>query len=766
MSWIDWIITIVPTLCVLWLGWHVRRYIVGVSDFLVAGRVCHRYVITTSTMAYAMGLVTLAAYVEVHYKTGFAMGFWNSLLTPVSIMLALTGYCLYRFRETRAMSLGQFLEMRYNRSLRIFSCFLRSIAEMLSNMIMPAIAARFFIHYLGLPAKFTLFGFEIHTFMVIIVITLTMAIGLICMGGTLSIVVTDTLQGLIFFPAILIFIIFILTKFSWTGEIVQVMGDRVAGESFLNPYDVSHLRDFNFFALIVAFTAMMLHEASGVTGSHNSAVSAHERKMGTILGNWRGAFTSVFYVLIAVAIITILHHANYAQDAKIIRTGIAQNIANELIPDQAERDRFMQEIKAIPANKHRIGVDKPFSHKNSPDEIYFTTAQKNFGLDGEGSSKTQQFKTIFRQLMLPAAMRHMLPTGLVGLFCLLILLFIISTDDSRIFSASSTLVQDCVVPFYKNGELPMEKHVMLIRLISIGVGVFFLCGSWFMAQLDYIQLYGSLMYGIWLGGCGPMIVFGFYSRFGTAAGAWSSLLCGMFINMSGALLHRNWADRIYPFLEKMGWVDSVGDFLAAVSRPFNPYIVWQMNRLKCPINSYEIYFLAMITSLMVYCAVSWLTCKEPFNLDQMLHRGIYSIEGEKKIKEKWTFRNVFGKLIGITPEYTRGDKILAWSVFCYSFIYKFLISFVLVVILNLLGIWKTAWWGWYFLIVFLVIPGIAAFVTAIWFGIGGTVDLLRMFRDLKNRVANPLDNGMVEGHVAIAEKARLDQIDKDQQEKK
>ena len=128
MSWIDWIITIVPTLCVLWLGWHVRRYIVGVSDFLVAGRVCHRYVITTSTMAYAMGLVTLAAYVEVHYKTGFAMGFWNSLLTPVSIMLALTGYCLYRFRETRAMSLGQFLEMRYNRSLRIFSCFLRSIA--------------------------------------------------------------------------------------------------------------------------------------------------------------------------------------------------------------------------------------------------------------------------------------------------------------------------------------------------------------------------------------------------------------------------------------------------------------------------------------------------------------------------------------------------------------------------------------------------------------------------------------------------------------
>ena len=58
MSWIDWVITIVPVCFVLWLGWHVRKYIIGVSDYLVAGRVCHRYVISTSGMANALGLVT------------------------------------------------------------------------------------------------------------------------------------------------------------------------------------------------------------------------------------------------------------------------------------------------------------------------------------------------------------------------------------------------------------------------------------------------------------------------------------------------------------------------------------------------------------------------------------------------------------------------------------------------------------------------------------------------------------------------------------
>ena len=94
MSWIDWVITIVPVGFVLWLGWHVRKYIVGISDYLVAGRVCHRYVVSTAGLASSLGLVTLAAYVEVHYKTGFAMSFWHSLLTPLTVFLGLTGYCI------------------------------------------------------------------------------------------------------------------------------------------------------------------------------------------------------------------------------------------------------------------------------------------------------------------------------------------------------------------------------------------------------------------------------------------------------------------------------------------------------------------------------------------------------------------------------------------------------------------------------------------------------------------------------------------------
>ena len=61
----------------------------------------------------------------------------------------------------------------------------------------------------------------------------------------------------------------------------------------------------------------------------------------------------------------------------------------------------------------------------------------------------------------------------------------------------------------------------------------------------------------------------------------------------------------------------------------------------------------------------------------------------------------------------------------------------------------------------LAIPLVLAAVTTVWFGIGGVRDLFRLFRDLESRTAvNDLDNGVVEGHMPLADKAEMESVDR------
>ena len=233
----------------------------------------------------------------------------------------------------------------------------------------------------------------------------------------------------------------------------------------------------------------------------------------------------------------------------------------------------------------------------------------------------------------------------------------------------------------------------------------------------------------------------------------------MVLALGGIVVQRNWADIVYPFLASRGWAEPIGKWLEIVSAPFNPYVVWKMDPVKFPINSYEIYLVTMFITLAIYCGVSLATQKEPFNLDRMLHRGIYSDSGEEKKPVRMTFKTILGRMVGITSEYTRGDRVIAWGVFWYSFVFYFLICFVTVVIWNLVSPWPTEWWGIYFFIKTLLVPCAVAFVSTFWFGIGGAVDLVRLFRDLEHREADILDNGQVEGSVSLADRARFDKLE-------
>jgi Na+/proline symporter len=367
MSIADWLIVIIPTALVVAIGLWSRKYVRSVVDFLSAGRIAGRYVLTAGDAANALAIIGIIAYVEVQYKTGFALVFWNYATLPLTIIIGLYGFCTYRFRETKAMSLGQFLEMRYNRPFRIFASCLRSLSEMLANMIMPAVAARFFIYFLDLPHSFSVYGVEISTFSVIIIICLAVAILIICCGGTLALLITDAFQGMLLFPLMVVFVIFILVKFDWATQIVPTLGDRVPGESFLNSFDISNFRDFNVLMIILMVVNSIVHRASWIGAGYSTAAKTpHEQKMAGILGTWRGALNGLFYALIALAIITTLNHADFAGTGKEIRDELSSHIIQETVAKEHRAD-FMERISSIPEQHHIIGKDAPLSQKKNLD---------------------------------------------------------------------------------------------------------------------------------------------------------------------------------------------------------------------------------------------------------------------------------------------------------------------------------------------------------------------------------------------------------------
>ncbi|MFA7231818.1 MAG: hypothetical protein WC071_11160, partial [Victivallaceae bacterium] len=215
MHWIDWILVFIPLSIVLFIGFKTQKYVKGVSDFLSAGRVAGRYVVAVSNGEAAMGLISLVAMFEMYYHSGFAFSFWNGINAPIGIFLALSGYCIYRFRETRSMTLGQFFEIRYSKAFRIFAGTLQSISGVINYAIFPAVGGRFLVYYLDLPVVTNIFGLEFPTFALMMMAFLSVAVTIIMFGGQVTIMVTDCVQGILSYPMYLLVVIFILYKFSW-----------------------------------------------------------------------------------------------------------------------------------------------------------------------------------------------------------------------------------------------------------------------------------------------------------------------------------------------------------------------------------------------------------------------------------------------------------------------------------------------------------------------------------------------------------------------
>ena len=215
MQLLDWIIVVAFLVALALSAWSMRRHANTVSGFLSANRLAGRYLLTVSYNMAQVGVITLVWYFQVGYDVGFTQYWWGYMEGPSLILLAVTGWVIYRFRETRAMTLAQFFEMRYSRRFRIFSGIVAFISGILNYAIFPGVTARFFMAMLGMPDQFELLGATFPTFPAVMVALLSFAVFLVFAGGMLAVLVTDFFQGVFCFCTFVVVCYWVLLKFPW-----------------------------------------------------------------------------------------------------------------------------------------------------------------------------------------------------------------------------------------------------------------------------------------------------------------------------------------------------------------------------------------------------------------------------------------------------------------------------------------------------------------------------------------------------------------------
>lgn len=663
---IDWLIVAVPLVILVVIATVTRRHVKDVSDFMTGGRLAGRYLVAVSDGVAGMGLITVVAFFEFYYHSGFAVNHWQQIATPLMLVVTLTGFVIYRFRETRAMTLAQFFELRYSRRFRVFAGVVASVAGIVNFGLFPAVGARFFVYFCGLPSEVSVGSFQVPTIAPLMLLFLGIALVMVLFGGQITIMVTDCVQGIFSYGLYILIALAIVWLFSW-DQITTALLDRPAGHSMLNPFDTGELSDFNiWFILIGVFGGVYTLMAwQGNSGYNCAAANPHEAKMGKVLGMWRGGALGVMIVLLAVAAYTFLNHPDFVQGATAV-------------------------------NQQLDTIENP---------------------------------TIRTQVQVPVAISHFLPVGIAGAFLIVMLFLMVSTDTTYLHSWGSILVQDVILPFRKRPLTP-RGHLRLLRWSISGVAAFAFFFSLFFPQFDYILMFFALTGSLYLGGAGAAIIGGLYWKRGTTAAAWAAMLTGGGLSLFGFVMEQAW-----PTIARW-WLNSGYGFVP------NEWLAAHTDRF--PINGQWMWGVAMVASVVVYVLVSLLTCRVPHNMDRMLHRGEYArtapVQDDAPAPERW-----WKRLVGIDRQFTRGDRFLAWFVFAWSML---LFGVWLVVTLwNFAVSWPDAWWAKYFWIMGVWLALVVGTITGVWFGIGGTRDLIRLFQGLKTRVRDARDDGRVIGHV-------------------
>ena len=341
MSRIDWTIIIGTLAITTWAALYTRRFTRSVSDFLAANRSAGRYVLCVGDGMAALGAISIIAMWEMYYQAGFTAMWWRMIVWIIlPSIFGLSGWIFYRYRQTRALTIAQFFELRYSRKLRVFTGILIWLSGIVNFGIFPAVGARFFIYFLNIENSTA-------NYITIMLALIGLALFFTFAGGQIAVIVTDFLQGTFCNIAFIIILACLFWKFSWQ-QIYESLSNIPAGNSMVNPFKISNAADFGPAFYIIQTMAYFYSYGSwqGNQAYNASARNPHEARMGKSLQIWRQLLMIVFTLMLPIFAYTAMHSPEYSQTAARVQNqlGEVETVVGPTIQKQVEVTVILRNI--------------------------------------------------------------------------------------------------------------------------------------------------------------------------------------------------------------------------------------------------------------------------------------------------------------------------------------------------------------------------------------------------------------------------------------
>ena len=686
LSLIDWLIVALVLAGMIYSVNMTKGLMKSVTDFLSAGRTAGRYVLSVSSGVAGLGAISIVMFMEMGFVAGFALSWWGLSQGIIILAITMSGWVIYRFRMTRSLTLAQFFEKRYSRNFRIFAGIVAFFAGIINFGIFPAVGAQFFINYCGLPESFL----GIPMYPLVMILLLSIALYFVYTGGQIAVIIADFFQGVFVTVVLFGIALFLFFSVSWN----QVTESLEQTPLKLARQEIADLR------LEDSFQDLTEHEQNKKIFDINNKYENSSR-----INPFKTSHVEDFnFWYFLIGIIGVMYGTLGWQGSQGYNSSAKS-------AHEAKMGSVLAGFRGLPQGLFMFLVPVlVYVFMNHPD--YQSVADSvNSSLAGLSTD------TLRSQMRAPFVLSEVLPVGLLGAFAALMLAAFISTHDTYLHSWGSIFIQDVIMPF-RDKPFDKDTHIKVLRYSIFGVAVFIFLFSLLFSQSQKIALYFAVTAAIFSGGCGAVIIGGLYWDRGTTAAAWTAMVVGAVIGVGGTLVKQISSE--------------------CLADPASYQTIKSVLLFLQSINGQEYWGIGMAASSLSYVTVSLVGPEKKMNMDKLLNRGKYSIEGEV------TVVNVepdFGwKIFGMGKEFTKTDKII--YIVNYAWTGMWTIVFIIGTIYNLSNpVSNSSWMAYWKYYIYINI--VVCAVIIVWFTLGGFSDLRHMIKSLKSEDRDHGDDGWV-----------------------